>query len=63
MEQELNQMLTEIQEGLESGSLSQEECRLLLDDVQRALDIEGESMDMEIKGQILTTMSVISQLL
>lgn len=63
MEQELNQMLTEIQEGLDSGSLSQEECRLLLDDVQRALDIEGESMDMEIKGQILTTMSVISQLL
>ena len=63
MEQELNQMLTEIQEGLDSGSLTQEECRLLLDDVQRALDIEGESMDMEIKGQILTTMSVISQLL
>lgn len=63
MEQELNQMLSEIEEGINTGSLGAEEAQLLLDDVQRALDIEGESMDMAVKGQILTALSVVSNLL
>jgi len=63
MEQELKQMLAEIEEGLNSGSLGAEESQLLLDDVQRALDIEGDSMDIAVKGQILTTMAAVSNLL
>lgn len=63
MEQELKQMLAEIEEGLKSGSLGAEESQLLLDDVQRALDIEGDSMDIAVKGQILTTMAAVSNLL
>jgi polyhydroxyalkanoate synthesis regulator phasin len=56
-------VLEEIKQGLEDGTMTKEEARVLLDDIQRALEIEDDALDMAMKGQMLTTIAAISNLL
>ena len=59
----MEDLLEEIKIGLETGALTKEEATELVTGIQAAMEIETESMDMEAKGRILTTISVISKLL
>ena len=56
-------VLNDIKEGLENGSMTSEEAQELLPDIQRALEIEEDSLDMVMKGQMLTTLDAILKLL
>lgn len=56
-------ILNDIKEGLENGSMTSEEAQELLPDIQRALEIEEDSLDMVMKGQMLTTLDAILKLL
>lgn len=59
----MEDLLEQIKTGLETGELTKEEASELVRGIQAAMEIETESMDMEAKGRILTTISVISKLL
>ena len=56
-------VLNDIKEGLENGSMTSEEAQELLPDIQRALEIEEDSLDMVMKGKMLTTLDAILKLL
>lgn len=59
----MESVLEEIKQGLEDGTMTKEEAEILLEDIQRALEIEDDSLDMVMKGQMLTTVSTILKLL
>ena len=59
----MESVLEEIKQGLEDGTMTKEEAKILLDDIQRALEIEDDALDMAMKGQMLTTVSAILKLL
>lgn len=59
----MESVLEEIKQGLEDGTMTKEEAKILLDDIQRALEIEDDALDMAMKGQMLTTVSTILKLL
>ncbi|MDG1858251.1 MAG: hypothetical protein P8I94_04060 [Emcibacteraceae bacterium] len=55
-------VLEEIKTGLENGTLSKEEAKILLDDIQTALEMEDDCLDIVMKGQMLTTLSTLLKL-
>ena len=59
----MESVLEEIKQGLEEGTMTKEEAQVLLEDIQRALEIEDDALDMAMKGQMLTTVSAILKLL
>ena len=59
----MEKLLDEIKAGLENGTMTSEEANELLVDIQAALEIEDDALDMEMKGYMLTTISAISKLL
>jgi hypothetical protein len=59
----MEKLLDEIKAGLENGTMTSEEANELLVDIQAALEIEDDALDMEMKGYMLTTIAAISKLL
>ena len=59
----MESVLEEIKQGLEDGTMTKEEAKALLVDIERALEIEDDALDMAMKGQMLTTIAAISNLL
>ena len=53
----MEEMLKEVQEGLENGTLSKEEAKIILEDIQRTLEIEDAAQNIALKGQMLKTVS------
>jgi polyhydroxyalkanoate synthesis regulator phasin len=59
----MESILDDIRQGLEDGTMTAEEANALLPDIQRALEIEDDSLDMVMKGHMLTTLAAIQNLL
>lgn len=59
----MEKLLDEIKLGLENGTMTREEANELLADIQTALDIEDDALDIEMKGYMLTTIAAITKLL
>ncbi len=59
----MEKLLDEIKAGLENGTMTSEEANELLVDIQAAIEIEDDALDMEMKGYMLTTIAAITQLL
>ena len=59
MQENIEQVAALIDEGLIEDS----DARDLLEDIQRTLEIEDGSMDIALRGQLLTTVSTLLNLL
>lgn len=58
----MEEMLKEVEAGLQSGSLSKEEAKMILEDIQRTLEVEDATQDMILKAQMLKTVSTLLNL-
>ena len=58
----MQENIDEIAALIEAGSIEDSDARELLEDIQRTLEIEDESSDIALKGQMLTAVSALLQL-
>ena len=59
----MEQVLKELEQGLKDGTVSKEDAKMILDDIQRALEIEDDALDVVMKGQMLKTVAALTSLL
>lgn len=55
----MEDIIKEVETGLKDGTLSKEEAKVILEDVQRALEIEETTQDMVLRAQMLKTVSAL----
>jgi hypothetical protein len=62
MDVTMQENIDEISALIDAGSIEDSDARELLEDIQRTLEIEDSSMDIALKGQLLTTVSTLLSL-
>jgi polyhydroxyalkanoate synthesis regulator phasin len=58
----MQETIEQIEALINEGLISNEEAREVLEDIQRTLEIQDESSDIALKGQMLTAVSALLQL-
>lgn len=58
----MEEIVKEVEVGLANGTMSKEEAKMILEDVQRALEIEDATKDMVAKANTLKVVSALLQL-
>lgn len=55
----MEDIIKEVEQGLADGTLSKEEAKIILEDVQRALEIEDATQDIILKANSLKVVSAL----
>lgn len=58
----MEDILKELEAGLKEGTISKEEAKIILEDIQAALEIEDAAQDIVAKGAMLKTVSALLDL-
>jgi len=58
----MEEVLKEIEASIIDGRIDSEEAKILLEDIQRTLEVEDYCEDIALKGQLLTTVSTLLKL-
>jgi hypothetical protein len=58
----MKENIEQIEALIKQGLIEDSDARELLEDIQRTLEIEDSSMDIALKGQLLTTVSTLLSL-